>query len=329
MNYHKLIRLIAIEFKRQAITLELKHIKRLNREFDNLSKLLVNLLIDSEALNFIKARADEFRSANFFILEEDKYQIQAKDDAETVINSYLRPIVNKLNNTIKFKDIIRKAILDGFELGGIFSMLNVILAIKSKGKLRKSFDDDYEDYIDEIEIENEVKKIIGEFNINWNLKDKEVLRQLEERVNESKYLSNKEFEIIKDIIIEEFYNKGNGPREVAREIRRSTKEISRYRSELIARTEIQVAQNKAIWEQGIKIKAPYKEWLTVGDEKVRLQHSVNQGSGAIKYEDTFAGGIMEYSPDNCESVWNCRCVLLLLPDKNSATVWNGIEIVEF
>jgi HK97 family phage portal protein len=80
-------------------------------------------------------------------------------------------------------------------------------------------------------------------------------------------------------------------------------EFPEYRSAMIARTEATAANNEGILEsfrQSEVVNA--KEWITMGDERVRPEHAAMDGE-IVKNDENFSNG-MPYPGEP-----NCRCVL--------------------
>jgi HK97 family phage portal protein len=76
------------------------------------------------------------------------------------------------------------------------------------------------------------------------------------------------------------------------------------RSKLIARTEVNTANNFGHMEAMRQAEIEKKEWVTAGDEKVRDEHVQNEADGCIGRNDTFSGTGESYPGEP-----NCRCVV--------------------
>lgn len=115
---------------------------------------------------------------------------------------------------------------------------------------------------------------------------------------------NTTFEILKHTIVTGISN-GDGPDTIARELRDYFADMSVKRAKTIARTEtgfvLSKATNDAYTQSSI---VTGKEWISVGDDKVRPEHVENNGVIVAK-GGTFPSG--EAYP--AEHSINCRCVL--------------------
>lgn len=91
---------------------------------------------------------------------------------------------------------------------------------------------------------------------------------------------------------------------LARDIRTEFADMSKYRSELIARTETSNALSQASLDRMGDMGIEGKEWVTAGDDKVSDECLANEAEGVIPVNQTFSGGVMAppQHPD-------CRCTL--------------------
>jgi hypothetical protein len=117
-------------------------------------------------------------------------------------------------------------------------------------------------------------------------------------------------------------DEGLGVAGTAREIRKSAPEISKIRSNTIARTEIHQASNTAnvqimketANELGIEM---VKEWVSPHDERVRETHAEADGQQVGMNENFIVGGEeLAYPGDpngSAENVINCRCAVVFVP----------------
>ncbi|MDR2100807.1 MAG: phage head morphogenesis protein [Campylobacteraceae bacterium] len=115
---------------------------------------------------------------------------------------------------------------------------------------------------------------------------------------------------------------GLGIAETAREIRKNAPEISKIRSNTIARTEIHQASNTANMqltkelanELGIEM---VKEWVGSHDERVRDTHAEADRQTVGLNENFIVGGEeLAYPGDpngSAENVINCRCAVVSVP----------------
>ena len=111
------------------------------------------------------------------------------------------------------------------------------------------------------------------------------------------------------------YEEGLGIDEVARNLRQDFKKLRDYRLRTIARTEIQGAQNEGSHETMREYGVRYKQWLTVGDDRVRgndphdeYDHIHLHGQ-VVEFDEPYSNGMM-YPGDRSGDIgdWiNCRC----------------------
>lgn len=107
-----------------------------------------------------------------------------------------------------------------------------------------------------------------------------------------------------------------GPREIAREIVRRAKTLSRSRALAIARTETHAAAQNASLEVAKELQTPMmvKEWVAVEDSRTRDSHRHTDGS-KVGLDDAFNvnGHRMSFPGDPsgpASEVVNCRCVMV-------------------
>lgn len=91
---------------------------------------------------------------------------------------------------------------------------------------------------------------------------------------------------------------------LARDIRTTFSDMSKHRSELIARTETAEALSKASLDTMEDMGIDGKEWVTAGDDLVSPECEGNENEGVIPVGQTFSGGVMAppQHPD-------CRCTI--------------------
>lgn len=91
---------------------------------------------------------------------------------------------------------------------------------------------------------------------------------------------------------------------LSRDIRNTFGDMSRYRSELIARTETANALSQASLDTMSDMGIEGKEWVTAGDDLVSDECLGNEAEGVIPANQEFSGGVMAppQHPD-------CRCTI--------------------
>jgi len=91
---------------------------------------------------------------------------------------------------------------------------------------------------------------------------------------------------------------------VARDLRSTFGDMSKYRSELIARTETANALSEASLDSMKDMGIEGKEWVTVGDADVSDECLANEAQGVIPVGDAFSSGAMA-PPEHPD----CRCAV--------------------
>lgn len=111
------------------------------------------------------------------------------------------------------------------------------------------------------------------------------------------------------------YEDGLGIDDIAENLRADFEGLRDYRLRLIARTEVQSAQNEGSHKTLVEYGVKYKQWLTVGDRRVRgldpsdkYDHHELHGQ-VVRIDEKFSNGLM-YPGDRTGPIgeWiNCRC----------------------
>ena len=91
---------------------------------------------------------------------------------------------------------------------------------------------------------------------------------------------------------------------LARDIKGTFADMSRYRSQLIARTETANALSQASLTSMKDMGIEGKEWVTSGDDRVSPECRGNEGEGVIPVNKAFSSGVM--APPQHPA---CRCAL--------------------
>jgi len=95
-----------------------------------------------------------------------------------------------------------------------------------------------------------------------------------------------------------------GVQGISRDLRSEFKDMSMYRSKLIARTETADALSQASLKSMEEMGIEGKEWITAGDDKVSDECRRNGKEGIIPRDQAFSSGAM--APPQHP---NCRCAL--------------------
>ena len=91
---------------------------------------------------------------------------------------------------------------------------------------------------------------------------------------------------------------------LARDIRKTFGDMTKYRSELIARTETANALGESFMVRGKQLGVTGKEWITVGDDRVSLECQENEAAGVIPFNQAFPTGKMTIPQHPM-----CRCAV--------------------
>lgn len=139
-------------------------------------------------------------------------------------------------------------------------------------------------------------------------------------------LWNKTYEFAKyvfDRIIGDFtktlangYSEGLGINDIARNMRHDFKKLRDYELKRIARTEVQSAQNEGSHETMREYGVRYKQWLTVGDSRVRgssphdVYDHIHLHGQVVEFDEPYSNGMMFPGDRNGDvGDWiNCRCI---------------------
>jgi len=92
--------------------------------------------------------------------------------------------------------------------------------------------------------------------------------------------------------------------ELNKDVKKTLVDMSRYRSQLIARTETANALSQASLDRMDDMGIEGKEWVTAGDSLVSPECSANEGEGVIPVNQAFSSGAM--APPQHP---NCRCAV--------------------
>lgn len=153
------------------------------------------------------------------------------------------------------------------------------------------------------------------FKIDFKQFSDEIRKKLWEKVYEfsADTFSRIEGDFVKTLATG--YEEGLGIDEVARNLREDFKNLRDYRLRTIARTEIQGAQNEGSHETMREYGVRYKQWLTVGDDRVRgnepkdVYDHVHLHGQVVEFDEPYSNGMM-YPGDRSGDIgdWiNCRC----------------------
>jgi hypothetical protein len=138
--------------------------------------------------------------------------------------------------------------------------------------------------------------------------------------------------IVKDITVG-FYDKGQNPLEVARQLNQRFTEFELSRCENIARTEVNIMSESATFRQYQRVQIELKQWLAFVDRKTRPDHRDISEQDPIPMSEPF---IMPHTGDEvmhpgdgrapARQLCRCRCTLLpVLEDVEikEDRIWTG------
>ncbi len=91
---------------------------------------------------------------------------------------------------------------------------------------------------------------------------------------------------------------------LSRDLRGTFADMTKFRSELIARTETANALSQASLDNMEEMGIDGKEWVTAGDDLVSDECQANEAQGVIPRGETFSGGV-DAPPQHPD----CRCAL--------------------
>jgi len=214
------------------------------------------------------------------------------------------PIVDRLLDQPERKDLIQLLhdfSLDQYEEGAITALQSMGFTVLAK---------------------RESQKAEGK-TVQFGLEDKHLLSTLENRA--IKHGNGVFAETIQDarkVIRDVVFINGGSVDQAAQALVKSTK-IPEWRALKIARTETQQAFNGAMFDTFGRSGVKAKKWITVGDARVRPEHTLNEGAGWIPIASPFPSGQM-HPGDGTLSI-NCRCSLI--PDLSDPNIliqpWDG------
>jgi hypothetical protein len=143
-------------------------------------------------------------------------------------------------------------------------------------------------------------------------------------------ITNTTRKLIKEVL-QQATEEGRNLNWIEREL--TSDDFSKNRARLIARTETVTASNRASYMAAAKTGLMYKkEWLSAGDNRVRPDHQMVNGS-RIDMEDYFIVGdtkmllpgarVQENGlPSPASEICNCRCVVLYIPVRVNGALVN-------
>lgn len=158
------------------------------------------------------------------------------------------------------------------------------------------------------------------FESSFTLKNPEVVDYLERQAGQR--ITGMNDETIRRLMttLAEGVDEGEGIGELGRRLRRECEDMTRYRAELIARTETCESFSYAAVETYRRNGITKVRWLTAGDDNVSDQCRSNEAAGAVPIDEAFPSG-HEYPPSHPA----CRCALVAADEswEKPAQPWTG------
>lgn len=138
--------------------------------------------------------------------------------------------------------------------------------------------------------------------VEFNLTDQEILNSLHTRASDvSRRAINSTRRKYTTDVYTEIFEQGTSIQDVVIQLERETGDAE-Y-AWLVAQTEIQTFLGTARHEMFSRSGVQRKRWLTVGDDRVREEHTDNEDQGWIPIDDAFSNGAMH--PGDGPSAVNC------------------------
>lgn len=286
----------------------LRFVKILKQIYTGYNNSIINALDKVGFFTFMKNEAVNFRERNSDLLvsnQSEAFKNAATNSVKSLVGPILDIIKKEGNNQREYFNKNFEFMKDIYNSTGYASVIS--LALQSK-LLKRKVKKEYEgaDFVDFNDLDAELYELLDQdFDFNFELKDKNLLDVLEQKAQEISYITDLTYETIFTILVSGFYLGTNTPEMVRSDIINYMEDYANTRADYISILETTFSSDKATNDTANKMKAARKSWITMGDEKVRPQHRLNQLGGSRLLHETFAGGPMEYSPSQCESFWNC------------------------
>lgn len=311
----------------------LRFVKILKQIYTGYNNSIINALDKVGFFTFMKNEAVNFRERNSDLLlsnQSEAFKNAATNSVKSLVGPILDIIKKEGNNQREYFNKNFEFMKDIYNSTGYASVISLVLQSRLlKRKIKKEYEG--ADFVDFNDLDAELYELLDQdFDFNFELKDKNLLDVLEQKAQEISYITDLTYETIFTILVSGFYLGTNTPEMVRSDIINYMEDYANTRADYISILETTFSSDKATNDTANKMKAARKSWITMGDEKVRPQHRLNQLGGSRLLHETFAGGPMEYSPSQCESYFNCRCAIALYPDENSPAnlLWNGRDFLE-
>ena len=197
-----------------------------------------------------------------------------------------------------FQRIHRQYIRMAYEYGGVTSLRS--MGFRARSRRLEAFD--------KLRVSKALPPVVDIGAVlEFGLTEEEIIFWLEEgTLIAGAELGGVALRTARGVIIEGLFVADLGIDEIAARIAGSVG-VSDWQALRIARTEIQVAFNSAMNDQYTRSGVKKRSWLTVGDRRVRVSHTLNEGEGLVPYPHPFSNGAM-HPGDGPDSV-NCRCTI--------------------
>ena len=104
-------------------------------------------------------------------------------------------------------------------------------------------------------------------------------------------------------LIKKGLDEQRGVPNLSRLLRDEFPDMSKQRADLIAQTELNKALSEGADMAAKEVGSKEKEWISVGDDRVRDEHLDNEGQGRIPIDQTFSSG------EDLPGLPECRCAV--------------------
>lgn len=327
----RISKLITLKAKVAQIRQEKLFEKQLQLIFRKYSGALIKELSNAGIFESIERSAGAFNTSFQInpVFQTDPVK-EARTFATNELNRILRPLINLLNKENIYRDIIDKNNLKIYNIAGLSSAIITVFQLKAYSpNIKKAAEDELIQF--DISISDDFSTAsVGDTDIDFFLQNETLEQTIKARSQNINFVTDLDYKVITNTLVEEAYIKGSGSRIIQKQLESKLDNVSRYRSQLIARTELNIVQTEATMEFGRRVGMQLKRWLSMGDHLVRSQHIENELVGPVKFEETFSS-TSEYSPGRCASPFQCRCSIIIFNDPKEDIVnsyWNGSQLVQ-
>lgn len=305
---------------------EKDYAKEIKKYLEKYSDVFLKIIEEEKLLNFISQEAATFSDRNANAIYSPQLKVDAFSSVKKNLDPIFKHIIKKIDGTLQ-KDIAEhrlSKIKNAYNATGYSSTVSILIQnrLLSKRKVKKEYPDTVNFYDLDAELYESLDK---DFEFEFDIQDKVVLDKLRDKANDISLFTPLAVATIYALLIEDVYFQKKPIAEVVEDLKiQIDREITSSAGK-IATMDITYGADQANLDVLAKYPNAFKNWVSVGDDKVRNQHRRNEAGGRRKLYESFAGGAEEMSPTDCESPWNCRCSIYITIDSNSKnlSVWDG------